>query len=371
MGPLTDRVISLALNDKFNEDATSKAIIEFLKADVNEGANIELLLTHLGDLISLSERTRTNSILLTGNSVSKIELQTVHIGLLEIIADTIRFGYRPRIEDNSGKETSAELVGSIEEPIVDIQHHLAFVSALYGSGRAGLENRRPAIELFTTNYDTLIEDALAIQGVSYFDGFIGGGVAYWAGMDASSIQRNQAIVTKLHGSIDWYRSPSSPTNLLRRRYGDSYPSEGGAVMIYPQATKYVHAQRNPFADLFQRFRNRLMDGKDQVLFVCGYSFGDDHINAEIDFAMSSSGSQLTLVIFAHESESGLPNVLKQWRNQREWRDRVFVASPYGLYQGPSDVAFPAKEGERNWWSFEGVSELFRDGIPSDIQELME
>ena len=217
MGPLTDRVISLALNEKFGDDATSKAIIEFLRADVSDGANIEVLLTHLGDLISLSERTRTNSVLLAGDPVSKIELQTVHAGLLEIIADTIRFGFCPRTEDDSGVETSAELVGSIENPIVDIQHHIDFVSALYGSGRAGLENRRPAIELFTTNYDTLIEDALAIQGISYFDGFIGGGVAYWAGIGTPAPQRNQAIVTKLHGSIDWYRSPSSPAKLMRRR----------------------------------------------------------------------------------------------------------------------------------------------------------
>lgn len=370
MAPLTERVLSLAINERFQKDEISQSVINFLREDIEENANIEQLLTHLSDLISLSERARNASVTLSNLSVSKQQLQEVHKGLLELIADTIRFGYRPA-DLNGDFELAPELVGSWEAPIVSVDQHIKFVEALYGSGRAGLENRRQAIEIFTTNYDTLIEDALALKGVSYQDGFVGGGVAYWSGIESLNSQNHRAVLTKLHGSIDWYRSKSSPISMVRRRFSDAYPAEGGMVMIFPQATKYMHAQRNPFADLFQRFRHRLNDGKDQVLFICGYSFGDEHINAEIDHAMSIDGSQLTLIAFAYETGTGLPATLKQWRTNRSWRDRVFVASPRGLYQGSSEAAFPACEGERNWWSFEGICNLFRDGIPSDIQDQME
>lgn len=141
-------------------------------------------------------------------------------------------------------------------------------------------------------------------------------------------------------------------------------------MIFPQATKYVHAQQDPFAELFQRLRARLKDGKEQVLFVCGYSFGDEHINAEIDVAMSTPGSQLTVIAFCSEDKNGLPSTLDQWRKHRPWKDRVFVASPLGLYQGSSEAAFRAQKGRRNWWTFEGVIELLNNGLPSDVLELM-
>ncbi len=371
MTPLTERVLNLALTDKFSQDETSKNVITFLRNDVREDANIEEILTHLADLISLSERARTSSVTMNGTQISKHQLQEVHVGLLELIADTIRCGYRPATLNDDLEVAVPEIVGSREKPIVKVDAHVSFIEALYGSGRAGLENRRPAIELFTTNYDTLIEDALALNGVKYHDGFVGGGVAYWSGLEALNSQNHRAVVTKLHGSIDWYRSSNSQSNMVRRRFGDAYPAEGGVVMIFPQATKYVHAQKNPFAELFQRFRHRLHDGKDQVLFVCGYSFGDDHINAEIDHAMSAEGSQLTLLAFAHEPDAGLPATLEQWRKNRSWSERVFIASPKGLYQGGSDAVFSLAEAERNWWTFEGASKLFRDGIPTDIQDSIE
>lgn len=138
-------------------------------------------------------------------------------------------------------------------------------------------------------------------------------------------------------------------------------------MIYPQATKYVNTQRDPFAEIFQRFRQRLSRGRDHVLFICGYSFGDDHINAEIEIAMSSGRNQLTIVAFAGEPGGALSPKLKQWLSET-WGQRLFIASPKGLYQGSTGPIFPASDGERNWWTFEGVASLLAAGLPKDIQE---
>jgi len=142
-------------------------------------------------------------------------------------------------------------------------------------------------------------------------------------------------------------------------------------MIYPQATKYINAQLNPFAELFQRFRVRLADGKDHTLFICGYSFGDEHINTDIELAMSDPSSQLTLVAFAYEDIHGLPPVLRRWRDHAPWRDRVYVASPRGLYRGKNGPEFTLPGGERTWWTFAGVTSLLADGLPADVQALIQ
>ncbi|MCE2580827.1 SIR2 family protein [Komagataeibacter sp. FNDCR1] len=211
---------------------------------------------------------------------------------------------------------------------------------------------------------------LALTGIEFQDGFIGGGVGFWNTSNYKANSGTRAIVSKLHGSIDWYRPLSGNLNLLRIRYGDTYPSHGGTVMIYPQATKYLNTQRDPFAEIFQRFRQRLSQGSDHVLLICGYSFGDEHINAEIEIAMSSNKSQLTLVAFADEPNDILPDTLSVWLSE-PWGQRVFIASPKGIYQGSIGPVFSYPDGgKRDWWTFNGATKLFSEGLPKDIQEAM-
>jgi len=140
-------------------------------------------------------------------------------------------------------------------------------------------------------------------------------------------------------------------------------------MIYPQATKYLNTQRDPFAEIFQRFRSRLSGGSDHVLLICGYSFGDDHINAEIETAMDSGKNQLTIVAFADEPKGIMPTILRKWRDG-PWGKQLFIASPKGLYQGNLGPVFPSPEGNRDWWMFNGATSLFSSGLPKDIQEAM-
>jgi hypothetical protein len=156
---------------------------------------------------------------------------------------------------------------------------------------------------------------------------------------------------------------------LRIRYGDSYPGHGGAVMIYPQATKYINMQRDPFSEIFQRFRARLARGNDHVLLICGYSFGDEHINAEIEVAMATGNNQLTIVAFSDEPNGEMPATLRSWLG-KPWASRLFVASPKGLYQGLYGPVYSAQNGKRDWWTFAGVAKLFTEGLPEDIQEAM-
>ena len=335
MNPLTTRVMAAAKCNTLKDDAVGKMIIDFVTEDISELSNIEDFLTHLGDLISIAERSRTGSVRLNGESVAKDKLVFVHRVLLELIADTVRWGYKEGVQDEAGKEICPELIGTKEKSIVTINEHLDFVKAIFGSIRAGLEVVRSPVEFFTTNYDTLLEDALALNQIQY---------------------------------IDWQRDATDEAHLFRIRDGDTYPAEGGVVMIYPQATKYLNAQRDPFAELFQRFRQRLENSVDQVLLVCGYSFGDEHINAEIELALRAPKSQLTLVAFADQPEGMMPSALEAWRKHDEWGSQVFVAGSRGLYQGRAGPHFPDTGSGRDWWTFGGVTRLLSEGLPEDVLE---
>src|SRR3546814_3354041 len=81
---------------------------------------------------------------------------------------------------------------------------------------------------------------------------------------------------KLHGSIDWILGDEG--DVWRVRDTDIYPRRNGSVLIYPQSTKYVATQRDPFAAQFSMLRGLLGSSSELVLAVCGYSFGDEHIN---------------------------------------------------------------------------------------------
>lgn len=368
MFPLTTRVLALARNEKFAGDADALRVLDFIARDCGDNSHIEHHLTHLGDLISIAERSRTGGIEIDGQRVAKEKLVEVHSALIERIASTVRWGFRPARQNAAG-EDEAEQVGSEGASIVSIAGHRRFMDAIFGTRRAGLDFVRTPVEFYTTNYDTLVEDALALSGIEYQDGFVGGGVGFWNIRNYASHPGTRAIVSKLHGSIDWYRPRAGKAALLRVRHGDTYPGSGGSVMIYPQATKYINTQRDPFAEIFQRFRHRLAQGSDHVLLICGYSFGDEHINAEIEIAMSSGRNQLTIVAFADEPNDELPLILRTWL-AGPWGKQLFVASPRGIYQGDIGPVFALQEGRRSWWTFEGLSNLLAEGLPKDIQEAM-
>ena len=371
MGPLTDRVLNEAQTDKLEEDEEGKNIINFLQNDISKNANIEEYLTHLGDLISMADRSRSRCAVLDGQSVKSKKLIQIHRTLLELISNTVRWGYKAPILGEKGEVIENEVIGTSTNRIVKVDEHKAFVDAIFGATRAGLEGIRSPVEFFTTNYDTLLEDALALNQVSYQDGFIGGSVAFWNKKNIQIQPSTRAVVTKLHGSIDWYHLHTDPSKLFRVRPYDTYPRNGGSVMIYPQATKYLSAQRDPFSVLFQHFRDRLELGTDQVLLICGYSFGDEHINAAIENALSTPRSQVTVIAFSNEDKETLPERLDTWRNRPEWGSQVFIASPRGLYQGGEGPVLGPCKGQRDWWTFSGVTQLLAQGFGSDILEKLQ
>lgn len=363
MYPLTERVKELLSGNQQKD-------YQQIRDQLDNSAHVEHVLSHLGDLIAIGSRMKSRSAPIGSDERTIKELQNLHFAIQSAIRQTVQWGYKPKTESES------ERIGTANAPIVQVTDHVNFIKAIFNKRRAGLE-RRPPIPFFTINYDPLIEDALALCRVTFVDGFNGGAMAFWNPDDIGNNFDNPfegafgAKVYKLHGSIDWFVSEEDV--VVRRRELAAYPAEtSGKLLIYPQSTKYLVTQKDPFARLLSAFRCGLNDSKQTVLGICGYSFGDEHINEDIERALRQRGNGLTVVAFVNQSkkngnQTGLPGTLNKWLSPEcnPWNRRIWVASRYDVFHGSlTPVLSMEKEDEFDWWRFTGLTNFLASGPES-------
>ena len=354
MHPLTNRVKAIITD---GGSTKNKKIYESLSADLDETtAHIEHYLSHLGDLIALAERSKDKCASINGEKFNQEELVDLHSAVVNAIGKTVRYGYKKN-------DDGTEEIGRLDKPLVEITSHINFLKALFRT-RENLKSRSK-ITFFTTNYDTLLEDAMALEKIMVVDGFSGGAMGYWnpdKEFKAEITSPNQYHLYKLHGSVDWHRNID--VGLVRARYGANYLSDLSAIMIYPQATKYVETQKDPFARLFTQFRSVLNSSEPNVFITCGYSFGDEHINSEIESALSLS-SNITLIAFTKEVPDDEESIkinktLDTWLQNPKFGKRVFVAGENGIYNN-SLIPFNFDPDKKlSWWKFSGLTEFFEN-----------
>lgn len=158
--------------------------------------------------------------------------------------------------------------------------------------------REMPVEIFTTNYDLLLEQALEEQRVPYFDGFVGSDSAF---LDLESMAEDDlpprwARLWKIHGSINWWMTAKKKI----RRSRDIV--EGEQLLIYPTHLKYDQSRQMPYYAMLDRLRVFLRS--DQcVLLTCGYSFGDEHINAYIGQGLSGNPNAACLGMIFNDRDN--------------------------------------------------------------------
>lgn len=349
MHPLTNKVkkdVKSSHNNLYEE------IIAPLFEELPGSCHIEHILSHLGDYAALAERNKEKKTVINGREVELEVLEEAHNTILESISNVIKCGY---VEGRDGMEDEE---GTLSTPIVDIESHLEFIDALFNHASAGVHERRKTVNIFTTNYDTLLEDALALKKVPYWDGFAGGAVAHRTQRYGEPAPTNgqRANLINMHGSIDWFLCDKG--YVWRVRDNDRYPKVDRRVLIYPQATKYIATQQDPFSSQFDLFRKSLNSRQNNTLAVCGYSFGDDHINNEIEFALSKEENKTVLLAFL-ECKDDIPVCLEKWRSS-SFGSRVIIASLGGLYVGDQGP-FKRKDDDDYWWTFKGVISVLKNG----------
>ena len=337
--PLTRELTQKVLqNSKI--DCLSKEIltaVEDIFVDAID-ANIEDYLSEIADLIAITDRR-------AGRGVKK---NTVAVGNIQYNAEQLRKA------SNQIKRAIASAIGGK----VNITTHQHFIKSVHQPTRVGRPASAHPVDYLVLNYDTTIEDALALEKIPYADGLYGGTTGWW---DSNAFEANalSARVIKLHGSIDWRQFPNEQSP---RRVGPSVETSDGVdlpVLIWPSSTKYLEAQLDPFAQLLDLARKAMRppDRSQRLLIICGYSFSDSHINLELDRALKEAGRDLTIAVFTDGNEP--TGQLKDWCDDHSVREQVLVFANRGFFHAENKRTSPH---DLPWWKFENLTKILRGEV---------
>jgi len=156
----------------------------------------------------------------------------------------------------------------------------------------GSIGRTHPVEIFTTNYDLLTEQALEDLRIPFFDGFVGARQPFF---DAHAIEFDNlpprwARLWKIHGSINW-RSTAAVDGFKVWR---TDVEKGGDVVIHPSHLKYEQSRKMPYLAMMDRLK-KFLSTSSSALIVVGYSFRDQHLN---DMIIQSLQGTPSAAVFA-------------------------------------------------------------------------
>lgn len=157
----------------------------------------------------------------------------------------------------------------------DVSPYTELVSWITGASRAH------PVEVFTTNYDLLFEEAFERAQAPYFDGFSGSREAFFdpASVSEDSLSPRWSKLWKLHGSLGWRANGRG--EVIRTGQPNA------THLIFPEHLKYEQTQKAPYAALFDRLRAFLAT-EDTLLVSVGFSYADAHITARISEALAAN-----------------------------------------------------------------------------------
>jgi hypothetical protein len=191
---------------------------------------------------------------------------------------------------------------------------------------------RERLQVFTSNYDRLIEHGCDLAGLRIIDRFVGAlNPVFRSSRVEVDVHYNppgirgeprfmEGVVrlTKLHGSLDWHFNKE---DRLIRRKGIPFGAPGDhtdvpkkpidTVMIYPNPAKDVETTQYPYAELFRDFAAAVCR-PNAVVVTYGYGFGDDHINRVLLDMLTIPSTHL--VIIAYEADTRLKGFCDKTRD---------------------------------------------------------
>jgi len=182
---------------------------------------------------------------------------------------------------------------------------------------------RERLNIFTTNYDRIMEYGAELAGIRLLDRFVG---SIYPIFRASRLEIDMhynppgirgeprylegvSHFTKLHGSLDWIYQDGYVRRVAlpfgAESIEDYLPKqEGGkantrSLMIYPNSAKDRETSEYPYVELFRDFAAAVCR-PNSTLVVYGYSFGDEHINRIIKDMLTIPSTHLVIITYSDE-----------------------------------------------------------------------
>ena len=186
----------------------------------------------------------------------------------------------------------------------------------YLSGLLDFQDSDEPPDVFTMNYDRLVESMAARFGARFTTGF---GDVWDPDLFAPKNDWDMRVF-KLHGSVDWYRLPGRSLIFQGSKEHYAFPDEPPVeVLLYPAEGKEAYAE--PYATLMSMFTQAL--SKAQFCVAVGYSFRDAHIRRTVlDRLVTNSSLQLLIVNPSAHEVISLPREKHDEPSFSDFPDRV-------------------------------------------------
>jgi len=242
---------------------------------------------------------------------------------LEILGDSSESALRDEIAE--GMSAFAKSILASEKGIVcadegkrEVALNTLVTFLMSFASRTGTRDR---LNIFTTNYDRLIEAGAELAGLHLLDRFLGTLTPIFRSsrLDLDMHYNPPGIrgeprylegvarFTKLHGSVDWLQLDADIRRIGMPFGADDFapylkaPGLDGAtahkLMIYPNAAKDRETADYPYVELFRDFAAGVCR-PNSTLVTYGYSFGDEHINRVIRDMLTIPSTHLVVISYS-------------------------------------------------------------------------
>ena len=185
---------------------------------------------------------------------------------------------------------------------------------------ASRPGNKERLNIFTTNYDRLIEVGAELSGIHLMDRFVGTMMPIFR---SSRLQLDvhynppgirgeprylEGVVrlTKLHGSVDWIQNggeirriglPFGADNIDSYLHAPGlYGTNAMGLMIYPNSAKDRETAEYPYVELFRDFAASICR-PNSTLVTYGYGFGDEHINRVLNDMLTIPSTHIVIISY--------------------------------------------------------------------------
>ncbi|MBU1626168.1 SIR2 family protein [bacterium] len=269
-----------------------------------------------------------------GNIEDQIRVANDLLRGLEIYTSTGVFGAKKlkketgkfKEEINSGLFEFAKRILQTEKNIVNASNPKAAEYLLnFMVSFASRSGTRERLNIFTTNYDRIVEFGAELAGIRLIDRFVGtvNPIFHSSRLEIDMHYNPPGIrgeprylegvvhFAKLHGSLDWVYQNGNVRRISVPWGAETVESyftlldgekpNAQSLMIYPNASKDRETSEYPYVELFRDLATAICRPNSTVVLY-GYGFGDEHINRVIKDMLTIPSSHLVVISYSDEDD---------------------------------------------------------------------